>query len=201
LRGKVNPEYLAEMRKIQTVGITTGGFNADPTEAQLRKLKELALGFDNARVGSSLNFSTAIAYKGTGGVTDHKDVDRYGAWLTYGYKPSAESGPLKPFTFLASVRSITQRATPSNKQFTDYGGRLLWRGPKTPINASVEYMKRRGDARDESLALSLQYQISESLYIYLSHGDALKGDNEKNQVLTVAGLNITWGNGPKLPAK
>ena len=198
LRGKFNPDYVNKLRDLQKQAVMAGGFNGQPSDAQLKQLTNLALGFDGSRLGSSLMFSAAAAYKYSGQLLDAKVLDRYGGWLTYGYKPSADSGPLKTFTILASVRSIRQRATPTDQKYTDYGSRILWRPAATPVTASFEYMKRTGDARDETVNFALQYQISDTLYVFLSHGDALKGDGASTGILTVAGLNVSWGNAAKV---
>lgn len=197
IRGSPNPKVVKELKSLLQKMVVADGFGSDPNEEQLKKIQKLATSYDTSRVGHQLAFAAAVAYKFEGNDLDNKTWDRYGAWLTYGYKSAGESR-LNQFTFLATARTITAHGATANSRYTDFGGKLLWRDPEHPVAISLEYIKRTGDAHDETFNALLQYKLNETWFIFVSHGNQLEGDADAAKKLTTAGLSFAWGKTPKL---
>ncbi len=198
IRGQPNQELhnklMARKREI-----TRSDPNGTVTEEQNAELKKMALNYDSSRVGPQLSFAAAVSYRFVGADKD-RELDRYGAWLTFAYKP-AKKHPLltENVTCLAVARAIGEKGigTAVDKNYFDYGASLVWRDPEHPVIVSLEYLKRTGDAHDETVTGLLQYRAGESWYLFLSHGHQLEGDGNKDKKLTTAGITLSWGKKPK----
>ena len=198
IRGHVNAALREKIQKKQ-LEFLGGEFESDTlTPEQNAELKKMALTYDSSRTGHQLSFGSAFAWRFEGNDLDNDTWDRYGAWLTYAYKPADGKSLAAQFTALVSARYIAEHAMPDDKHYTDIGAKLLWRAPEHPVSVALEYVYRNGDAKGGSLGGLLQYKVNESWYLFIAHGKQLKGDEGDYKKVTSTGLSFAWGKGAKL---
>lgn len=145
------------------------------------------------RVGWNASFATAATYEFDDTDYNGGEFSKFGAWLVGSYTPDTDGDKI---SFIGLARVINDQGPARDDTYIDSGLRLMWSLDNIPLTLSVEYIRRFADKTDDSDRFSalLEYQVNETMSVFVSHGANFDQTAKSDEVFTAAGLSFGIGN-------
>jgi hypothetical protein len=144
------------------------------------------------RVGWNASFATAASW-------EFKDTDynggefaKFGSWFVGSYTPDTDGDQI---SYIGLARVLNDQGVGKDDVYFDIGARLMWSMHKIPLTISAEYIQRLAQDTDDDSRYSalLEYQINDSMALFVSHGWNFDQTSNHDEVLTMAGLSFGIG--------
>lgn len=175
-------------------------------EAREKARREAALAMADLsvqRVGFTLELAGGAAWVFPGDAFEARELQRWGAWLTSGYRwVNSENG--QAIGDILGVARYLREKGGHESESLDLGGRLVWHA-NPQMAFSAEYVRRLPDQNGsqeleetERLVAMLEYQIGENSYLFATYGKDFEAMDGDRPLVSTAGFKLALGQKPRV---